>query len=531
MGCGGCGSRGVDVHRYQRSIAGHLDARPRPDSVEHGRGFLERQKLDHPRSVAFGGVSNLVIRRARVGEREPVDLRVAGGAIVEIGPRLAGFGRADELDAAGGWLIPGFHDHHLHLRALVAARSSVRLGPPHVRNPGELRAALRGAPRRDPHGWIRAVGYHESVAGDLDAASLDEVVSDRPVRVQHRSGILWVLNSMALEKVGAHTEASSRVERDDRGALTGRLWRMDRWLARRTATLPAEDWKQGLGLLSSEAAAMGVTGWTDATPGRSDGDALELAEAVVTGVVRQRLHLMVSPGSRDVITGGRIERVTPGPVKVILDDFELPELGRFVELIREAHLSGSRVAVHCVTRAQLVLTLSAFEEAGGPGSGDRIEHGAVIPQQLISRLRDQDLTVVTQPNFVGERGDDYLRSVDADEIEDLWRARSLAENGVKVACGTDAPFGDPNPWSALRSATTRRTPSGECLGPGERVDALTAASWWWGTGDEPSCPRRIEVGARADLVVLGEPLAEAASAYGTAPPITATVVRGEIAYA
>ena len=475
-------------------------------------------------------MANLVIRRARVGEGEPVDVRVVGGKIAEIGARVATLPGEDELDACGGWLIPGLHDHHLHLRALVAARSSVRLGPPYVNNPDELRAALRGAPSTDPEGWIRAVGYHESVAGDLDSATLDEVVSDRPVRVQHRSGILWVLNSLALEKVGAHTEASSGVERDDRGVATGRLWRMDPWLARRTTAPGPGNWKEGLRLVSLEAAALGVTGWTDATPGRSDDDARELTEAAIRGVLSQRLHLMVAPGSREVIIGGRNQRVTLGPVKVILDDFELPELDRFAELIREAHASGNGVAVHCVTRAQLVLTLAALEAAGDPSGADRIEHGSVIPGELIPRLRDQGLTVVTQPNFVGERGDDYLRSVEAEEIEDLWRARSLAECGVRVACGTDAPFGDPDPWAALRSATTRRTPAGECLGPAERVDALTAASWWWGTGAEPFRPRRIEAGAPADIAILGEPLAEVVAAHGSTPPVTATLVAGEVVY-
>lgn len=484
-----------------------------------------------------------MIRNARIGDRSlrplgpPVDVSVVRGTIAEIAPRQVSSSRGDELDAGGGWLIPGLHDHHLHLRALIAARTSVRVGPPDVHNPAELRAAVRRAPRMDPEGWIRAVGYHESVGGHLDAAALDEIVCDRPLRVQHRSGILWVLNSMALEKLGVHSATASGIERDAGREPTGRLWRMDRWLAQRTVAFGAGDWKAGLRALSAEAAALGVTGWTDATPGRSDDDAREFAEASTTGEVRQRLHLMLRPGGApDVIAAVGSGRVTAGPVKVILDDFDLPDLDQFAGLIREAHRAGSGVAVHCVTRSQLVLTLSAFDEAGAPGGGDRIEHGAVIPNELIPRLRDRGLTVVTQPNFVGERGDDYRRSVDPAEIPDLWRARSLAEGGVGVACGTDAPFGAPDPWFALRSATTRLTPAGECMGAGERVDPLTAASWWWGSGEEPSRPRRVEVGGRADLVVLGEPLGqivagEVVAGRAAGPPVTATVVAGEVVYA
>ncbi len=88
-------------------------------------------------------------------------------------------------------------------------------------------AAAAAQPRPD---WIRAVGYHQSVAGDLDRDVLDRMIPDRPVRVQHRSGILWVCNSAALAALDAEHETAPGVERDAAGRLTGRLWRMDRWL-------------------------------------------------------------------------------------------------------------------------------------------------------------------------------------------------------------------------------------------------------------------------------------------------------------
>ena len=71
-----------------------------------------------------------------------------------------------------------------------------------------------------------------------------------------------------------------------------------------------------------------------------------------------------------------------------------------------AHAAGRPVAVHCVTRVQLVLTLAALDAAGRL-PGDRIEHGAVIPAESLPDLRG--LTVVTQPHFVAERGEQYAR--------------------------------------------------------------------------------------------------------------------------
>ena len=61
-------------------------------------------------------------------------------------------------------------------------------------NATKLVADLRAADGE----WVRGINYHESLAGDLTAADIDTWVPDRPVRIQHRSGIVWYLNSAAI---------------------------------------------------------------------------------------------------------------------------------------------------------------------------------------------------------------------------------------------------------------------------------------------------------------------------------------------
>jgi predicted amidohydrolase YtcJ len=484
--------------------------------------------------------ATLLVRRGQVGSAE-VDLRIESDRIVEIGARLRRSPGETELDARGAAVLPGFHDHHLHLRSLAAANRSVAVGPPQVHDLGGLSAALAAAAARVPAGaWVRAVGYHESVAGDLDRAVLDRIVTDRPVRVQHRTGVLWVCNSSALQLLGAEAESEPGIERDEQGRLTGRLWRMDGWLAARLEANAAGPGviaqphgvsdRAALGELSAAAIAVGVTGWTDATPGRTDSDARSLADAVATGIIRQRLHLMVSPstGADAAAEVEEIPWVTAGPVKIMLDDRDLPSLDDLAALIARAHAARRPVAVHCVTRVQLLLTLSALE-ATGTAPGDRIEHGAVIPAAVLPHLAASDLIVVTQPNFVAERGDQYLSDVPPDEVPDLWRARSLVDAGVGVAAGSDAPFGSPDPWGAVRAATSRRTASGQVLGAGEAVDTSTALRWWWGSGRAPTRLRRIQPGEPADLVVLGAPLG-AALAGDDPVPVAATLVGGAVVF-
>ena len=144
----------------------------------------------------------MLIRNVEV-DGQIVDVRTAHGRIVEIGPKL--IGEAD-FNGQGGALLPGLHDHHIHLNATAAALISVRCGPPEVKTKDELITAISSA----GEGWLRGVGYHPSVAGEIDKDWLDANGPDRPVRIQHRSGRLWILNSQAMYEMEINEPLNGR---------------------------------------------------------------------------------------------------------------------------------------------------------------------------------------------------------------------------------------------------------------------------------------------------------------------------------
>ena len=143
-----------------------------------------------------------------------------------------------------------------------------------------------------------------------------------------------------------------------------------------------------------------------------------------------------------------------------------------------------------------------------------VEHGAVIPADLRSRVRSLGLVVVTQPSFLcATRGDRYLADVPAGEHADLWRCGSLVAAGVRLAAGTDAPYGDADPWRAIAAATDRRTTAGAVLGPDERVPAAVALGFFLTAADDPAGPaRRVAVGQPARLCLLDRPLPDVLAA-------------------
>ncbi|MCU1587079.1 MAG: putative amidase [Frankiales bacterium] len=444
---------------------------------------------------------SLLVRGATVGERV-VHVRVRDGLVVELGPGLRRDGE-EVLDASGQTVIPGLHDHHLHLHALASDLQSVRCGPPMTAD--AFAAALHGA--TEP---IRGTGYHESVAGPLDRHVLDALVGDQQVRIQHRSGAAWFLSSAALAAYELLDSDDLAVERDAAGRATGRLLRGDH-LLRTSAYLP------DLTAVGQLLAQYGVTGVTDATPQLSERAATALREAALP----QRLLLLgaaLDDRRRDV-----------GPWKVLLDEAKGLDLDAVTEQVRACRAAGRAVAFHAVTVAEAVVALTALKAVEAM-PGDRLEHGSLLPPDLDKDLQSLAVTVVTQPSFVVDRGDDYLADVDARDHALLYRCRSLIDAGVPVAGSTDAPYGDPDPWRAVAAAVTRRTRNGVTLGADETLQASRALALFLGPATNPGgLVRRIAPGEPADLCLLDAPL-EVVLREPSSDHVAATVIAGELVY-
>lgn len=422
-------------------------------------------------------VRQVLIVNAQAITGEALSIRTEGDIILDVGPHVRTRTGEEVVDLAGGTVIPGLHDHHVHLRAVAAAGASVSVGPPEVADAEALRRVLRAAePRQD--GWIRAVGYHDSVAGELDRRQLDDVISTVPVRVQHRSGAMWILNSAGLTALG----------RSDHP--TGRLFREDAEVAASTVHAPVD-----FAPVSARLGAYGVVGVTEATPNLAADELDSFDAAVGDGRLRQRV-LVLSHDTGHTHLGF-------GPIKRILDDDTL-DLDDLTQWVERNHRKGIAVAMHCVTVVQLVVAVAALRAAGSM-VGDRIEHAAMVPEEMIDDLVDLGVTVVTQPNFVAERGEQYLQDIPAADLPQLWRLASLQRAGVAVAAGTDAPFGDLDPWACMRAARDRLCASGAVLSVPERVSAHTALRLFLGEPLAPAQARVLAPGARADLTLLSEP--------------------------
>ncbi|MFM6931972.1 MAG: amidohydrolase family protein [Novosphingobium sp.] len=448
----------------------------------------------------------MLIRNAELWQLGPADLRAENGVITAIGALSPNPGEP-VIDAGGGALLPGLHDHHIHLAATAVRRQSVVCGPPEVRDLEALAARLQSAPGS---GWLRGILYHESVAGLPDAREIDAICSHRPLRIQHRSGRMWLFNSAGLADLLGRDAPPPGMEMEA-GSPTGRLFDEDSWLRRVLAATAPE-----FGMVSRELATFGVTGLTDMSPSNGPDTALHFAAESAAGRLLQnsRLAGTLALGS--------------GPAKLHLHENALPDFDETVAFVRAAHAAGRPVASHCTTETELVFTLAAIAEAGAL-AGDRIEHAGIARDGHIAQIAQLGLAVCGQPHFIAERGDQYLTDVEPDLVPLLYRQASFLKAGIPLAAGSDAPFGSLDPWLAMRSAISRRTAEGHSIGAEETLSAEQAVALYLADPDDLSRQKILAVGAPADLCLLNRPWQEARNSLESSL-VRATLIGGNLVH-
>ncbi|NIB37988.1 amidohydrolase family protein [Pseudomaricurvus alkylphenolicus] len=465
----------------------------------------------------------MLIRQAEIApETELQDVLIRNGKVVAIAPTLLVEEKVPTLEARERALLPGLHDHHIHLLSLAASLQSLDITRCKINQEREFTRQLQAENTRNSGEWLRVVGYHHSLAGDIDRYWLDQWIPDRPVKVQQRGGRLWILNSKALEILGESklVTAGASVERVNHEP-TGRLYELDAWLRAQLPNKPPE-----LSEVSRILASYGVTGLTDTTPSNGPDNWAYFAKCQQQGDLLQRVRVMGGPQLSHQVDS---DWLTRGELKIHLLESQLPDFYELCDRIEKAHRDNRNVAIHCVTRVELIFSLEALQQAGAK-PGDRIEHASVTPPQQLQQIRELGLRVVTQPHFIGERGDQYRVDVEPDDQPWLYRCRGFLSAGVPLAGGSDAPFGTPNPWLSMHHAVNRCTPDGHTLGEHEVLTPEQALQLFTSELHAPGVQSTaVRVGANADLCLLDRNWHSARKALNEVK-VTTTIVDGNVIF-
>jgi predicted amidohydrolase YtcJ len=454
--------------------------------------------------------------------------------------------RTHLLKMAGRTVIPGFIDSHLHFMEAAAASTGVSVWKHRTVN--DLLAELRLAAGKSPPGnWLRAFGCDEALLRDgrgPTRAELDQAVSKNPLRLRHSTLHGSWLNSRALKSLGIEnpdfkTPDGAVVVKDATGRATGLVVGMEEWITSKLPLVTAAETEARARLFSRELAASGVTAFTDASP-RNNATLVELfGKLVASRSIYQRVGVMIGAEHLNTIAAasgaGRA-----GGIRIAGAKF-MPNGGYTTNVlareVRHAASMGLDCAFHATEVEELDAALNVIDatlKELGPERADsvsfRIEHGGMIPPNYLSWIHTTNAWVVSNPGFVYYRGAKYAD--DPGLVPYLYRQKSLLDEGIRLAGGTDAPVSPAKPLAAISSAMTRTSLEGYVLAASEKLDIHQAFGLFTTSAARLAGLHAgaIEPGRLADMVILGKDPLSASAADLMNIPVDITLVGGRIVY-
>jgi predicted amidohydrolase YtcJ len=452
-------------------------------------------------------------------------------------------------DRPRAFLLPGFHDAHVHLTQAglalgrVGLATAVSLGDALER----LRAAL-DAPRDEVA--LVGEGADESAWPERrlpTRADLDAITKQVPIVVRRVCLHKAIVNSAALDLLDP---VVGIVERESGLLLEEAAMGLD---ARLLAPRP-EDRERAILRGARAALERGVTAVEEITSWPSVLAYIHLAESdrlplrVVLHILFEDLPKAVALGLSGGKRLGARGRLVIGGVKLFADGslgartaalrepyadapgtrgVLLLDAAALAERVAAIERGGHRALVHVIGDAALDATLDAFEKVGVPAAnprGHRLEHVELVPDDgSLERLARTGLSVAMQPNFVGnwQHADGlYAARLGPKRTRFMNRFGAFLRAGIPFAFSSDSMPIDP--LFGIRSAVAHPEPE-ERVSP---VEAFRRYAEWGarlaGAGGEWG---RIEPGARADFVLLSaDPDAAARDASAR---VLATFVDGE----
>jgi predicted amidohydrolase YtcJ len=208
-----------------------------------------------------------------------------------------------------------------------------------------------------------------------------------------------------------------------------------------------------------------------------------------------------------------------------------------LELCRETHDAGWRIATHAIGDAAIEQVLGVYETLGPHPRklSHRIEHFGLPDATQLHRAARLQIVAVPQTVFIYSLGRNFRQYLPDGFLSRCYPVRAMMDAGITVALSSDAPVvEDDNPLLGIAAAIARRDSNGEPIAPdqGVSVDEALYAYTMGGaraTGDD--CNRgSIEQGKWADLAVLSaNPLATEPEAL-TGITVDMTLLAGEVAF-
>jgi predicted amidohydrolase YtcJ len=493
------------------------------------------------------------------------------------------------VDLNGNLLLPGFVEGHIHPFLGAFLTSGVDLQVP---TGADALAAIAAYAKEHPDGPVRGFGWRVDMFGPDGPTrqELDRVLPDRPGFFFAIDGHSMWANSKALEKAGVGRDTPDPIPgfsyyaRDEHGDPTGYVLEVDAVLSLVNAVEPisAHSMQTLLETWLPKASAAGITSVFDAgvPPIGEDQGAiiglytdLEQRGALPFRVVAS--YSVKSPPVDDAVAKltdirSRIstELVNVGVVKVIGDGTQGGYTAWLIEpyadkpdstgaspftdeqwhqLVREVDAAGIDVHVHACGEHTARTALDSIEAAIAANPPRDRRHTIAH----LVYVQDPDSQRFAKLGVIGQFSANWM-SADPDTVlnmaarygkprQDLfYRTQDILRSGGRISLGTDWPaagyFSTYKPLESIQIGVTRQligepnapvlAPDDQRLSVAEAVHANTMGAAYQIRLDDKV--GSIEVGKRADLIVLDTNIFEVDPHDIHRSTITMTMMNGKV---
>ncbi len=535
-------------------------------SVVACSGAQDTASKHKPDLVLYGGD----VRTMDPTNPKATAIAIAGDKIIAVGSDadIRKLGAAREVALAGKTVTPGLIDAHCHLYGLGVDMERVS-----VRQLDTVEAVTKvvaeAAASRPAGEWLLGRGWDQNRWPGQQfptRASLDAVVSDRPVLLRRVDGhAIWV-NTRALEaaKVTKETKdpAGGKILRDANGEPTGVF--VDNAVDLIDRAVPgdkADAIERRLRAASKVAVAAGITGVHDM--GIGDETAAVYEKLAAANELPLRVYGFLSGNAANLARVRQppkpaVGRFVMRAVKYFADgalgsrgarlyvEYEdeagnrglwVTEPEALTSAVETAVGGGWQVGVHAIGDAAIGAVLDSFIRADKkfPG-GDhrmRIEHTQVIAPQDIARMVEVKAIASMQPTHATSDMPWAEARIGGDRIKGAYAWRTMLNKGIPLAAGSDFPVEDVPPLLGIYAAVTRQDAKGEPAGGwlpkqkltlDEAIAAFTTGAAYAQFAEDTR--GMIAVGKLADLTVFDRALAPDKTLLET--KVALTIVGGKI---
>ena len=481
-------------------------------------------------------------------------------------------GPSFKLDGGGRTLIPGLIDGHGHVMGY--GLSLVTLDLSDTRSLAEAQAKIRAYVQANPGlKWVIGTGWNQEKWGlgrFPTAAELDAAESATPVWLERVDGHAGWANSAAIRVAGvtaaSKAPAGGRIEMAA-GKPAGVFVDKAMDLIQRVVPPPApKDRDVAFEKAQRALLAVGITGIADM--GTSIADWQAFRRSADRGALRVRIMSYAMGLENMVLIAGPEptpwlydDHLRMGGVKLLLDgalgsrgawlraDYADAPGQRGLSMITDTQLrnfmsraamDNFQVAVHAIGDAANRDVLNAIEELGDTYKGDRrwrIEHAQIVDPADLPRFKPLGVVASMQP--VHEASDWRMATARLGEarLKGAYAWKTMLDNGVPLAFGSDVPVESPNPFAGIAVAMSREDAQGEPVGgwmPEQKVsfeaalDGFTRQAAYAGFAEKKF--GSLQPGQRADFVLIDRDISTARPADIRQTQVLETWIGGKRVY-